>query len=388
MNAQEKRIDAVKRFLQGEKISIISRSLGHSRRWFYYWLERYDPSDPSWSQDHSRKPKEVANKTPEELERMICEIRKRLVRTKYAQKGALIIQWELQRLGVYPVPQVWTINRILKRHGLVVKPSHVPRGTPYPVLVANQPNDVHQLDLVGPRYLDGGQRFYGVHLIDTFSNAAALEVVSSKRAVDVVEALVTAWQRLGIPRRLQVDNELTFRGSNRYPRSFGLLIRLCLYLGVEPVFIPEAEPWRNGVIERLNDVYDKLFLRSQHFQDLLHLREELPVFETFHNTQHRYAKLSQNVPWKVHTSTPIKTLSQTFSLHRDGLPWRDGRISFVRLTDKQGRVRFFTESFLVDETLVHEYVTGTIYTEPEVIKFTHQDRVIKTFRYSTKKKDL
>lgn len=388
MKEQEKRINAIKRFLQDEEISIICRSLGHSRRWFYYWLERYDPSDPAWFQNHPRVPKEVSSKTPEHVERMICEIRKRLVMTKYAQKGALAIQWQLQKLGVHPVPHIWTINRILKRHGLVVKPTYAPRGKLYPVLVPKHPNDIHQLDLVGPRYLEGGQRFYGVHLIDTFSNAAALEAVPSKRAVDVVEALAAAWQRLGVPRWLQVDNELTFRGSNRYPRSFGLLIRLCLYLGVEPIFIPEAEPWRNGIIERFNDVYDKLFLRSQHFQDLSHLQGELPVFETFHNTQHRYAKLSQHTPWKVHSSIPMKPLSQRFRLHREGLPWRDGQVSFVRLTDRQGRVRFFTESFLVDPTLVHEYVTGTIYTEPGLVKFTHQDRVIKTFPYTLTKKHL
>lgn len=287
MEEQERRIDAIKRFLQGEKINSICRALDHSRRWFYYWFKHYNSGDPDWFKSHSRAPKRVPTKTPDEVERLVCKVRQRFVSTKYAQKGALAIQWQLQQLGVNPLPQIWTINRILKRHGLVVKPVYVSQGKPYPAVLLRQPYDLHQLDLVGPRYLQGGQRFYGVHLIDTFSNAVALEAVLSKRAVDIVEALVAAWQRLGIPRRLQMDNELAFRGSNRYPRSFGLLIRLCLYLGVEPIFIPEAEPWRNGVIERFNDVYDKLFFRSQHFSDLVHLRGELPVFETFHNTQHR-----------------------------------------------------------------------------------------------------
>lgn len=199
-----------------------------------------------------------------------------------------------------PLPAIWTINRILRRHGLFVKPTSHPRGTPYPAVEPQWPSEVHQLDLVGPRYLQGGERFYGVHLIDAFSNAVALEAVVSKQATVIVEAVVAAWQRLGIPHVLQLDNERSFRGSNRYPRSFGLLIRLCLYLGVEPRFIPEDEPWRNGIVERFNNVYDKLFFRSQRFRDRAHLRGELPHFEAFHNTQHRYAKLDQRTAGDVH----------------------------------------------------------------------------------------
>jgi putative transposase len=67
----------------------------------------------------------------------------------------------------------------------------------------------------------------------------ALAAVPSKQAPDVVDALVEGWQKLGCPRYLQMDNELSFGGSNRHPRSFGILLRLCLYLGVEVVFIPE-----------------------------------------------------------------------------------------------------------------------------------------------------
>ncbi|MES4784800.1 MAG: transposase, partial [Nitrospiraceae bacterium] len=111
---------------------------------------------------------------------------------------------------------------------MVEKPTYVPRGTPYPALEAPRPNAVHQLDLVGPRYLRGGTRFYGVHLIDAYSNAVALAAVPGTRDTAVVEAVVAGWQRLGIPQYLQVDNELSLRGSNRYPRSLGMLIRLCL----------------------------------------------------------------------------------------------------------------------------------------------------------------
>ena len=385
MAEHEQRIDAISRFLRGEPATTICRALGRSRRWFYKWLRRFDPGDPRWAQSRSRAPQHLARRTAEAVVQLVCTIRKQLLTTPYAQRGAVAIQWQLQQLGVEPLPTIWTINRILKRQGLVAKPSYTPRGTPYPALAPRRPNDVHQLDLVGPRYLQGASRLYSVHLIDAFSNAVALAARPSKRDTDIVEAVVAAWQRLGIPHSLQVDNELSFRGSNRYPRSFGLLIRLCLSLGVEIVFIPEAEPWRNGIVERFNDVYDKLFFRSQRFRDLEHLATELARFETFHNTQHRYAKLGQRVPWEVHTATRHRLLPPRFAKHRGELPFRDGRVSFVRLTDAQGRVRFFSESFLVDHSLVHAYVTGTIVTRTGLLKFTHQHRVLKVYKYAVTK---
>jgi len=40
------RIEAVRRFLAGERATLnIYRSLNQNRRWFYFWLDRYDPYD-------------------------------------------------------------------------------------------------------------------------------------------------------------------------------------------------------------------------------------------------------------------------------------------------------------------------------------------------------
>lgn len=376
-STEQERIDAVSRYLQGQRASTICRTVGRSRVWLYKWVRRYDPGNPVWAQRRSRRPGRLARRLPDTVAQLVCAIRQRLATTKYAQRGALAIQWELRQLGVAPLPAAWTINRILKRHGLVARPRYTPRGTPYPAVVARRPHHVHQLDLVGPRYLRGGARFYGVHLIDAASNAVALQAVPSKRDHEVVAAVVAAWQRLGRPRVVQVDNELTLRGSNRYPRSFGLFLRLCLALGVEVVFVPEGEPWRNGIIERFNDTYDKLFLRSQWFRDLAHLRTELPRFEVFHNTQHRYAKLGQRTPREVHRTVRPRP----FMRPQEDLPWRDGRISFIRLTDHAGTVRFFSERFLVNPALVHEYVTGTIDTRRGRLTLAHQGRVVKVYRY-------
>ena len=104
---------------------------------------------------------------------------------------------------------------------------------------------------------------------------------------------------MGLPDFLQLDNELSFRGSNRHPRSPGLVIRLCLHFGVQPVFIPIAEPWRNGVIEKFNDTYNKKFFRRQWFPSYATLKRQSKNFQRFHNKHHRYSCLKGKTPLEV-----------------------------------------------------------------------------------------
>jgi hypothetical protein len=68
------------------------------------------------------------------------------------------------------MPAIWTINRIIKRQGLLT----IVAPHTYPALQPTEPLEVHQLDLVGPRYLKSKERFYGMHLIDGFINAVPL----------------------------------------------------------------------------------------------------------------------------------------------------------------------------------------------------------------------
>lgn len=94
------RIEAVRRFLAGEKPTVnIYRSLNQNRRWFYFWLNRYGPNDENWYKDRLKTPRVICNKTSEETETLVCNVRNKLVKTKYAQIGVLAIQWELKKLG-------------------------------------------------------------------------------------------------------------------------------------------------------------------------------------------------------------------------------------------------------------------------------------------------
>jgi putative transposase len=124
------RVLAVQRFKAGERPESICISLGKSRFWLYKWVKRFDEDAPCWFEDHSRCPLVSSNRTPPEIEEIVKMIRLNL----YNQDlfcGAQAILWEIEDLGVEPLPSIRTINRILARNDLTHRRTgrYEPKGT-------------------------------------------------------------------------------------------------------------------------------------------------------------------------------------------------------------------------------------------------------------------
>ena len=228
-------------------MSAVAEALGRSREWVYTWLSRARSGDATWIEDRSHRPSHLARLTPVEVVEAV-----RLVRLSLYNQGlpcgAQNIRWELEELSITPPPSVRTINRILAREGLTHRRTgrYVPKGTPYPALSAERPNQVHQLDYIGPRYLRAPSRFWSLNTLDLATARCAAEPVLSRAGQATVDALWATWQRLGLPAHVQADNEMLFYGSPTHPRGMGLLTRLCLGQGIEPWFIPVRESWATG----------------------------------------------------------------------------------------------------------------------------------------------
>ncbi len=195
------RREAVARVLSGEPAAKVAADVGRTERWVRKWVARYDLANERWAVDRSRGPRTVPNRTPEATERLILEIRARLMADPWAQVGAVAIAWELEKLGVVP-PAVWTIDRILRRAGVAkrrARSRYVPKGTPYPAGPATiRPNALHQIDLVGPRHLTGGLPFHALNAIDVGRHRAG--ILPSKEEHEVARGLLGLWRRLGLPR--------------------------------------------------------------------------------------------------------------------------------------------------------------------------------------------
>ena len=375
---------AVRRFLSGEKPSSICISLGKSRFWLYKWVNRFDPNDPSWCESRSTRPFGHPQRTSTEIEEIVKMIRLHLY-NKDLFCGAQAILWEMEDMDIHPLPSERTINRILTRNDLTHKRTgrYEPKGTPYPELPGEKPNQTHQTDLVGPRYLKGPLRFYSHNAVDLATGRCGIEPIHGKDSQSIINGLWGIWNRLGVPENLQIDNEASFYGSRRHPRGMGSLIRLCLHNGVQPWFIPPAEPWRNGVVEKFNDHHKQKFLRKITITGWNELVEVSSAFENRHNSRYRYSKLGGK--------TPLKTLAASGTrliFPKEGTPPahplpkpETGRYHLVRLIRSKLRIDIFGETFPVAPELQYEYVVATIDVKEQRLKLVHNNVQVDEFNY-------
>ena len=378
------RILAVQRFFAGEKPEAICTSLGRSRSWLYKWINRFSENNDAWSSNLPTQPVNVANRTPTEIEEIVKMVRLSLY-NKNLFCGAQAILWELEDLGVIPLPSLRTINRILSRNDLTHRRTgrYQSKGTLYPKLPSLHPNQTHQMDMVGPCYLTGPIRFYGLNVVDTATARCGLHSSLTKSGLDILDGTWTIWTRLGIPDNLQVDNAMSFLGSPRYPRTISQFVRLCLHYGVEPWFIPMSEPWRNGIIEQFNDHYQQKFLGKVMMATTDELCTGTLAFEQRHNSQYRYSKIGGK--------TPIKALAVSNSKLRFPNPEdkpqdrlkkpETGRYHLVRLIRSNLRLNILGELFPVPPEVKLEYVVATIDVKEQKLKLFLDKTQVDEFDY-------
>lgn len=354
---------AIQRYLKGESPRSIYESLGYSHRWFFKWLRRYQGGDVEWFRAHSRRPSSCPQRMPHEIEQIVTLVRLQLY-NRGLFCGAQAIRWELEELTVRPLPSLRTINRLLARNELTHRRTgrYEPKGRKYPTLLAVRPSDVHQTDFVGPCYLRGPIRFYSLHSIDLATHRCAVEPVLTRSGPDIITALWASWIRLGMPSHQQVDNEMVFYGSPTHPRGMGNLIRLCLLYGIEAWFIPPAEPWRNGVVEKFNDHWRQKFLNRVGMESEGDLRRESLVYEARHNGQYRYSALGGKTP---QTTLAASAVSLRFPPTSDPprhplVKPQQGRYHLIRFIRSERVLDVFGERFTAPAEATYEYVRATV----------------------------
>jgi hypothetical protein len=218
--------------------------------------------------------------------------------------------------------------------------------------------------------------------MDLFSHQVYIESQRTKQDRQVAASLLKSWKAMGPPDFLQLDNELSFRGSNRYPRSPGLVIRLCLHFGVTPVFIPIGEPWRNGTIEKFNDTYNKKFFRRQWFPSYTMLKRQSKNFQRFHNKHHRYSCLKGKTPLQITQSSnnrPMTIGGNTKLPELDSVP--DGNIILIRFIRSNRLLDIFGEKFKVSKDLVYSYIKAVIVTNLHLLHVYVVDDLVDTLEY-------
>jgi hypothetical protein len=179
-----------------------------------------------------------------------------------------------------------------------------------------------------------------------------------------------------------MDNGASFIGDLIHSRHFSRVVRLCLHLGVEPVFIAPSKPWMNGKIEDFNgDFGEKLWEREQ-FRDLEHIRDEAKIFLMRHNNRQDWKYRGTGLE-----AVPQRRVPEDLKIDANNLQITEGKVHFIRQVKENGTISVLNEDFSVDESLAYEYAWATIDTKREQLmtyyraKNEEEAGLIKIYEY-------
>jgi transposase InsO family protein len=156
------------------------------------------------------------------------------------------------------------------------------------------------------------------------------------------------WQQQGLPDGLQLDNDAAFNGGYKVPRVFGAFVRLCLYVGIEPIFLPVGEPKRNRVVERLHGLWSQTFWRTHRFDTLAAVRRAAPQFVRFYMERYHPPALQGTTPEQAYKAVRRRRLSAAeIAALPSELPLTAGRVHFLRLVTAEGQITLLNERWTV-----------------------------------------
>jgi hypothetical protein len=213
-------------------------------------LDRVDWSDRPSAPHRPRR-------TPASLEDLVLRTRRELTHSDLGAVGAEPIRQSLLAQGVVGVPSLRTINRILGRRGALDGRTRTRRPPPprgwYLPEVAAAGAELDSIDIVEGLVIKDGPQVEVLNAVSLHGGlVASWPIAAPVTAALTVQALVEHWRQVGLPGYAQFDNDMIFQGTHRYPDALGRVIRLCLSLGVVPVFVPPRETGFQAMIESTN----------------------------------------------------------------------------------------------------------------------------------------
>lgn len=146
--------------------------------------------------------------------------------------------------------------------------------------------------------------------------------------------------------------------------------------------MPFQEPWRQGVVEKFNDLFDKSFFRAHRFQDLADLCEKGQVFQDHCWRDRHLSALNGKTPSQMFPGADVRLLPDDFAVDIDRLGIPAGTISFIRMVRSDHQVDILGIKVPVDEAYYREYVTARLSTESGLLRIYHLTEQIAEFKLS------
>lgn len=374
---QQLRHEAIRRRLQGQPRREICKDLHRSTSWFDKWWADFRRHPKTEFADQSRAPHTSPGRTPEHVEAAVVTLRRTLEagktpETKYGFSGARAIRTELAQRRIHPLPSLATIQRILARHALTHPQGAARAAAYYPRVQAWANNVLHATDII-VRYVRGGTAINNFHTFDHYSHAAHLSQHADKTSTTACGHLLATWADLGLPLFEQFDNEDCFKGGHTHGRVMGQVVRLCLFVGIEVLFIPEYEGQRNYGVEGFHSLWCSGFWAREQFRNLAHVRCEAPTFARWYHRRYRPPSLEGKTPAQMRRGfRPFRLTPTLRRLIPARLPITAGYLHFYRKVDPLGQIRLLNETWCVGKRWRGEYVVASVNTAAQTLTVWHQ----------------
>jgi putative transposase len=371
---------------QGQSLRSVARRFRVSLRTVQIWVQRacdqrLDRVD--WT-DRARGGRRAAAATAPRIEELVVRLRQQLKETSaLGEYGAAAIRRELQQRRVTPLPSVRTIGRILLRRGLLdgrrrVRRPPPPKGWYLPRVAAGRA-EVDSFDFVEGLVIRGGTDVMVLNTVSLHSGLCGSWVRPAWTAKTTVATLIAYWREHGLPGYAQFDNDTIFQGAHQWPDAFGRVTRLCLQLGVIPVFVPPRETGFQAAIENYNGRWQaKVWQRFEH--------DSLQTL-TGHSDRFVAAVRQRLAPRR--DSAPARTAFPA-DWHLDLQRPLRGTVIFLRRTNEQGETELLGRRYVVDPLWPHRLVRAEVDLSKGQIRFYRlrrrepkQQPLIQTIAYET-----
>lgn len=311
--------------------------------------------------DRSTAPRRTRRVAPE-LEALVLVRRADLGTSLLGEQGAVAIWRSLHEQGVADVPAVRTIGRILERGGALEGRRRVRRPAPPPgwylPAVAAHEAELDSFDAIVGLRLFGGAHIEVLTGVSLHGGLVAAWPGEAIHAPAIGAALVEHWRAVGLPGYAQFDNDTRFLGSHARPDVLGRVPRLCLALGVTPVYAPIREMGFQAAVEAFNGRWQARVWRRSFALDTA----GLVALSAAWVTAHRGRRAS-----RIEAAPPRRPCPDPLPAARPGPP--HGRLIFIRRTTIAGRADILGRSYPVDAAWPHRLVRAELDLEARVIRF-------------------
>lgn len=263
----------------------LCRRFGISRKTGYKWLSR--GADLA---DRGRRPHSSPSRTPEALAAHVLELRQR-----HPAWGGRKIARRLADLGMENVPAPSTVTHILRRHGLIqTRPAG--QGGRYQRFEHPHPNALWQMDFKGDFALASG-RCYPLTVLDDHARYnVVLTACSGQNLQQVQPVLIHAFQRYGLPERINTDHGQPWGSPGAKPRGLSTLSVWLIRLGIRISFSAPAHPQTNGKDERFHRSLKAEVLAGRSFLNLDDAQQAFDGWRAIYNHERPHDAIGLDVP--------------------------------------------------------------------------------------------